>query len=152
MAAFVTRNIPGVIGFLLSMVGGFYMHVRAQDSRAIYPPVSNLFIVNQTICLPPQVVEGSTCKPVTVAAGAVVMLQLPANPASWTIVSASPNLVPQGVVERLPNPGRYDGTSELLQWHFSATRAGDATLVMREFPPTISGSPAGTFTYTFQIR
>ena len=151
---FIERTLPVAAGFALAILLGVLIRARAQDSGAgAYPPVSNMFVVNQTLCLAPQVDEASgMCKPVAIAAGAMITLQLPGTPAVWSIVSASPNLVATGPVERIPNPDRLPGTSELFSWQFHAARAGEATLVMREFPPAISTTPRGTFTYTFQIR
>jgi predicted secreted protein len=149
----IKRNWSTAGGFALAILLGALMHGRAQSSNRDYPPVSNMYIVNQTLCIAPQAVDGNgTCKPVTVANGAMLMLQLPGTPATWSLVSVSPNLVPEGPVERIPNIGRLDGTSELFSWHFRAARTGDATLVMREFPPVVSTTPGGTFTFTFQIR
>lgn len=154
MSTFFKRNTPVALGFALAIVLGVFLHARAQDSSAAkYPPVSTMYIVNQTLCLAPQAEDGNgTCKPVIVKAGATIMVQLPGTPSTWTVVSASPNLTPVGSLEKLSNPGRLDNTAEIFQWHYTAARAGDATLVMREFPPTISTTPSGTFTYTFQIR
>jgi len=153
--AFFRRNLPVAIGLALAILLGVLLRARAQGpgTTVAYPPVSNMYYVNQTLCLAPQVDEGTgICKPVPVAAGAMIELQLPGTPAAWTIVSASPNLVAEGAVERIPNPDRLAGTSDLFSWRFHAARAGEATLVMREFPPVISTTPRGTFTYTFQIR
>lgn len=154
MSAFFKRNTPAAIGFALAIVVSVFLRARAQDVRAVrYPPVSTMYIVNHTLCLAPQAEDGSgICKAAPIRTGASIMLQLPGTPSTWSIVSASPNLTPIGGLEKLPNSGRIDGTSEIYQWHFTAARAGDATLVMREFPPAISGNPAGTFTYTFQVR
>lgn len=148
----VSRNLPAAIGFALALAIGAYLHARTADrERLADPPASNSYIVNQTICLGLQAADANgACKPVGAVVGSMIMVQLPANPASWTIASLSPNLVQEGRIDRLPNPGRYQGTSELYQWRFLATGAGDATLVMRETPRTIS--PSGTFTYTFRIR
>jgi hypothetical protein len=34
---------------------------------------------------------------------------------------------------------------------FDAVRAGDAPVVVREFPPTFTTTPSGLFTYTFLV-
>ena len=112
---FIRRTTPLAAGFALAIILGVLMRARAQDSGAVSnPPVSNTYIVNQTLCLAPQAEDASgTCRPAAVTTGAMIMVQLPGTPATWSLVSASPNLVAEGPVERLPNPGRLDGTSEL---------------------------------------
>ena len=147
------RLTPARIFIVVLLLGGVGFLLRARAQGPGYPPVSNTYVVNQTICLSPQALDANgACKPLPVTAGATVEIQLPGTPATWTLVSSSPNLVLSGPKVTLPNPGRTMGTSELFVWDFAASRAGDATVVFREFPPTISGSAAGLFTYTFQVR
>ena len=135
------------------LLGGAGFLLRARAQAPGYPPVSNTYVVNQSSCLEPQALDANgACRPLAVTAAATVEVQLPGTPATWTLVSSSPNMVSTGPPRRLPNPGRTQGTSEIFVWDFAANRAGDATVVFREFPPTISTSPSGLFTYTFQVR
>jgi hypothetical protein len=115
------------------------------------PPISHMYVLTQANCLPPQGDASGNCKAQDVPAGAEIEIQLPSMLAVWTLASISPHLTATGT-EKLPNPGRLAGTSELTLWDFTAVRAGMATIVLREFPPTISTTPAGTFTYTFNIQ
>jgi hypothetical protein len=115
------------------------------------PPISHVYVLTQANCLPPQGDASGNCKAQDVPVGAGIEIQLPSTPAVWTVVSISPNLTAT-TTERLPNPGRLAGTSELTLWDFTAVRAGSATVVLREFPPTISATPSGTFIYTFNVQ
>lgn len=137
----------GFVGILAAAVGFAAIDPPAPTP----PPISHTYVLTQANCLPPQGDATGLCKAQEVPVGAGIEIQLPGTPAIWTLVSASPNLTPTGTV-RLPNPGRITGTGELFGWDFAAVRAGNATVVLREFPPTISTTPSGTFTYTFQVR
>jgi predicted secreted protein len=144
------KAVSVALAVMVVLVAGFLLRGRARGSR--YPRINNTFIVNQTMCLPPQIPDANgACKPTTLTVGSTLEVQLPGNPATWTIVSTSPNLTPSGQMA-MDNAGRIDGTSQIFTWDFKVARAGTATLVMHESPPTISGTPSGVFTYTFQIQ
>ncbi len=116
------------------------------------PPISHMWVLSQASCLPPQSAPNvaGLCKAQDVPQFGEIEIQLPGTPSTWTVQSVSPNLRPVGT-ETLPNAGRIAGTSELFLFDFSATSKGVGTIVIREFPPVISTTPSGTFTFTFNV-
>lgn len=124
-----------------------------QPSAATAPPISHYWVLTQANCLPPQAdaLQPGVCKPADIPVNGLIEIQLPATPATWTVQSSSPNLTFTGRTT-LPNPLRIEGTSEIVLLDFFAASVGTATVVVREFPPTISTSPSGIFTYTFNVK
>ena len=121
--------------------------------QATPPPISHYWVLTQANCLPPQAdpLQPGVCKPAEVPVNGLVEIQLPMTPATWTVQSVSPNFTFTGS-QKLPNPQRIAGTSELVLLDFVAARAGAGTIVVREFPPTIADTPSGIFTYTFNVK
>ena len=115
--------------------------------------VSRTYVLSQAYCLPPQIdpQQPGQCKAQDVHVGAKLAIQLPGTPAVWTLVSVSPNLSYTGTT-RLPNQGRIAGTSEIFVFEFEAVRGGDATIEIREFPPAISASASGSFSYPIHVK
>lgn len=138
---------------LAGVLAGSIVLGNIQPDAAVAPPISHYWVLTQANCLPPQsdALTPGLCKPADVPVNGLIEIQLPGTPATWTVESVSPNLTFTGS-QKLPNPQRIDGTSELLLYDFFAARAGVATIVMREFPPTISTTPSGIFTYTFNVK
>lgn len=152
MSLSASRLTVGVLLAAGVLAGGVGL-ASMQRSAAVAPPISHYWVLTQANCLPPQAdpLQPGVCKPADVRVNGVIEIQLPATPATWTVQSVSPTLTFTGST-KLPNPERIAGTSELILWDFLAARPGTATVVMREFPPTISTTPSGIFTYTFNVK
>jgi hypothetical protein len=151
MALVPSPRIAAAVVVVAVLVGGIVLANR-QPSAATAPAISHLWVLSQASCLPPQsdpTVPG-ICKPQDVPQFGEIEIQLPGTPATWTIQSMSPNLALLGK-QTLPNPGRLAGTSELFLFDLSPISKGVGTIVIREFPPTISTSPSGIFTFTFNV-
>ena len=151
MAFTPSRPVVGALLVAGLLVGGIVL-ANMQPSAATVPTISHMWVLSQSFCLPPQSdpnVPG-LCKPQDVPQFGEIEIQLPGTPATWTIQSMSPNLTLLGR-QTLPNAGRIAGTSELFLFDFSPTAKGVGTIVIREFPPTISTSPSGIFTFTFNV-
>lgn len=138
---------------LAGVFAGGIVLAGTQPRASTPPPISHYWVLTQSNCLPPQAdaLQPGLCKPADIPVNGLIEIQLPATPATWTVQSASPNVTFTGS-QTLPNPQRIEGTSELVLWDFFAARAGTGTIVLREFPPTISDTPSGIFTYTFNVK
>jgi len=152
MALTHSRFVASVLIVAGVLVGAIVLANIQPTAAQTAPPISHMWVLSQAYCLPPQsdpMVAG-LCKPQDVPQFGQIEIQLPGTPSTWTVQSVSPNLTPAGT-QKLPNAGRITGTNELFLFDFLATSKGVGTIVIREFPPVISTSPSGVFTFTFNV-
>jgi hypothetical protein len=81
--------------------------------------------------------------------GATLEIQLPGTPSTWKAVTVPPTLK-AGATKKLASPRRIDGTREIYVFTFTATAAGEGTIVFQEAPVHMA-KPGGTFTFPIAV-
>ncbi len=143
-----SRTWPLVVPAVVVVASGWALLAQAPAQ-----PISNTYILSQSICLAPSpeppvpLKEG--CAPQVLPSGAVLEVQLPGGPSVWKATFVSAGLRQLVAPEVIASPGRIDGTSVIYSFRFyllPRVAGSSESVTFTENPPFVS-KPAGRFTY-----